>query len=264
MNDGRILAGLDLGHINTKAVIVRGQEILGHCEAATGFEVIAAAQAALDHVLNNVGVSRADLSAIVTTGIFRDVVKVPQLSVSSSVPEYVADARGALFLNKNSRTVIDIGGNIHKVISYDRKGTLLDVIQNDKCADGLGIFYTSMAKAIGLSEQELSELALVSTGDVSVAIQCALSAESEAIDLFCQGMDVADVTKAVTKFIGERVAAMSTCMPLAQEIVVAGGLAKSEALVMHLSGLLDKEISVLNLPEYVGAIGAAISCEGGK
>ena len=145
-----------------------------------------------------------------------------------------------------------------------KTGTLLDVIQNDKCADGLGIFYTTMAKAMGLSEQELSELALKSTRNVSVAIQCALSAESEAIDLMCQGVDIADVANAVSKFIVERVAAMCTCMPLAQEIVVAGGLAKSEALVKHLSGLLKQEVSVLNLPEYVGAIGAAISCEGGK
>jgi predicted CoA-substrate-specific enzyme activase len=264
MNQVRILVGLDLGHINTKAVIVKGEEILGHCAVPTGFEVVAAAQTALDCVLDSSEVSRADLSGIVTTGIFRDVVKAPQLSVTSSVPEYVADAKGALFLNKNSRTLIDIGGNIHKAISYDEKGDVLDVIQNDKCADGLGIFYTSIARAMGLSEQELSESALRSTRDVSVAIQCALSAESEAFDLLCQGEDMADVAKAVTKFMVERVAAMSTCMSLAHEIVVAGGLAKSPALVAHLSGLLKEEISVLRLPEYVGAIGAAASYEGGK
>ncbi len=29
MNKGKILAGLDAGHVNTKAIIMRGQEILG-------------------------------------------------------------------------------------------------------------------------------------------------------------------------------------------------------------------------------------------
>jgi (R)-2-hydroxyacyl-CoA dehydratese activating ATPase len=264
MNQVRTMVGLDLGHIDTKAVIVKGEEILGHCRVPTGFDVVAAAQTAIDRVLDNSGVSLADLSGIVTTGIFRDVVKAPQLSVTRSLPEYVADARGALFLNNNSRTLIDIGGNIHKAISYDEKGDVFDVIQNDKCADGLGIFYTSIAKAMGLSAQELSESALRSTRDVSVAIQCALSAESEAIDLLCQGEDIADVAKAVTKFIVERVAAMSTCMSLAHEIVVAGGLARSPALVTHLSVLLKEEVNVLRLPEYVGAIGAAVSDEGGR
>jgi predicted CoA-substrate-specific enzyme activase len=258
LNNGEILAGLDAGHVNSKAIIMRGQEILGYWTEPTGFDVLGAAQAALRHVLENVGISRAELAGIVATGIFRDRVKVPPLNVNTTVPEYVADAKGALFLNKNSRTVVDIGGNIHKAVHYDQNGNLLDVIQNDKCADGLGIFYTTMAKALGVSEQELSELALQSTKHVSVDIHCAASAESEAIDLMCQGVDIADVADAISRFIVERVAAMCTTMPLEKEIVVAGGLAKSKAVMKHLPALLKQEVSVLNLPEYVGAIGAVI------
>src|SRR5208283_2465161 len=99
-------------------------------------------------------------------------------------------------LNKNSRTVIDIGGNVHKAVHYDKNGDLLDVIQNDKCADGLGIYYTTIAKTLGVSEEELSELALKSKKNVAVAIQCGLCAESEAIDLMCQGVDIADAADA--------------------------------------------------------------------
>jgi predicted CoA-substrate-specific enzyme activase len=264
LNNGKILAGLDVGHVNTKAIIMRGQEILGYCAVPTGFDVVAAAQTALNHALDNVGISRGELAGIVVTGIFRDMIKVPPLNVTTTVPDYMADAKGALFLNKNSRTVIDIGGNVHKAIRYDQNGNLLDVIQNDKCADGLGIFYTTMAKALGVSEQELSELALKSTKHVSVAIHCAASAESEAIDLICQGVDIADVADAISRFIVERVAAMCTCMFLGEEIVVAGGLAKSKALMKHLPGLLKQDVSVLNLPEYVGAIGAVMSYEDGK
>ncbi len=264
MNKGKILAGLDVGHINTKAIVMREQEILGYSTVPTGFDVVAAAQTALNRALETAFVSRGELAGIVATGIFRDMIKVPPLNVTTTVPDYMADAKGALFLNKNSRTVIDIGGNIHKAIRYDQNGNLLDVIQNDKCADGLGIFYMTIAKALGMSEQELSELALKSTQHVSVAIHCAASAESEAIDLMCQGMDIADVVDAISRFIVERVAAMCTCISLAQEIVVAGGLAKSKALIKHLVGLLKQDVSVLSLPEYVGAIGAVMSYEGGK
>jgi predicted CoA-substrate-specific enzyme activase len=264
MNKEKLLAGLDVGHVNTKAVIMRGGEILGYCTVPTGFDVVAAAQTALNGSLESAGASRAELGGIVATGIFKDEAKVPPLDVTGTVPEYVADAKGALFLNKDSRTVIDIGGNIHKAVRYDRNGDLLDVTQNDKCADGLGIFYRTMAKAMGLSEQKMSEVALQSNKNVSVAIQCALSAESDAIDLLCQGVDIADVANAVSKFIVERVADMCTYMTLTKEIVVAGGLAKSQALVKHLASLLNEDLSVLNLPEYVGAIGAAMSCEVGK
>lgn len=264
MNKGKIAAGIDAGHVNTKAIIMKEQEILGYCTVPTGFDVGAAAQTALNHALNSACISRGELTGIVSTGIFRDMVNIPALNVTTTVPEYVAVAKGALFLNKNSRTVIDIGGNIHKAISYDENGNVLDVIQNDKCADGLGIFYTSMAKAVGVSEQEMTELALKSTKHVSIAIQCAVSAESEAIDLMCQGMDIADVADAILRFIVERVAAMCTYMPLAEGTVVAGGLAKSQALINHLQNLIEHQVSVLNLPEYVGAIGAVMSYGGGR
>ena len=264
MDKGKMLAGLDAGHVKTKAVIMRGEEILGYCTEPTGFDPVAAAEAAVKNALENAGVAQGELAEIVATGIFRDRIKVLPLNVTRTVPEYVADAKGALFLNKNSRTVIDIGGNIHKAVRYDRNGDLLDVIQNDKCADGLGIFYTSMAKALGVSEEELSKLALKSTKKFSIAIQCAMSAESDAIDLMCQGADVADVADAISRFIVERVADMCTYMSLTKEVVVAGGLAKSQALVGHLPSLINEDVSVLKLPEYVGAIGAVVSYGGGK
>ncbi len=264
MSKEKILAGLDAGHINTKAIIMRGQEILGYCTVPTGFDVVDAVQKALNDALGNVGISRGELGGIVATGIFRDMTKVPPLNVTITVPEYMADAKGALFFNENSRTVIDIGGNIQKAIRYDQNGNLLDVIQNDKCADGLGIFYTTIAKAIGLSEQEMSELALRSTKNLSIAIQCALSAESEAIDLMCQGGDIADVADAISRFIAERVAGMCTSISLTEEIVVAGGLAKSQAIIKHLASLIEQDVSVLKFPEHVGAIGAVINYEDGK
>ncbi len=261
-NEG-ILAGIDAGHVNTKAVVMRGHEILGYGAAPTGFDVVAAAQAILNQALDNAGIRRGELTGVVSTGIFKDQVKVLPLKLPTTIPDYMAVAKGALFLNRNSRTVIDIGGNVHKAVRFDEEGNLIDVVQNDKCADGLGIFYTAIAKAMGLSEQVMSELALKSTKNLSVAIQCALSAEAEAIDLMCQGEETADVARAISMFIGQRVAAMSTVMSLAGEIVIAGGLARSEALVNHLSNLMSEDLSVLDHPEFVGAIGAVISAGGG-
>jgi activator of 2-hydroxyglutaryl-CoA dehydratase len=51
MNKGKMMAGLDAGHINTKVVLMRGDKILGHAAVPTGFDVVAVAQTALDHAL---------------------------------------------------------------------------------------------------------------------------------------------------------------------------------------------------------------------
>jgi predicted CoA-substrate-specific enzyme activase len=264
MNKEKTLAGLDAGHVTTKAVIMREREILGYCTVPTEFDAVAAAQRALNDASEKAGISRAELGEIVATGIFGDMMREAPLNVTQVVPEHAADAQGALFLNEHSRSVIDIGGNIHKAIRYDQNGTVLDVTQNDKCADGLGIFYSTMSKAMGLSEQEMSELAFKSTKNLSVAVQCALSAESDALDLLCQGEDIADVADAISRFIVDRVADMCTYMSLTKEVVAAGGLAKSQAVIKHLPSLINQDVSALKLPEYVGAIGAVISYEGEK
>lgn len=243
---------------------MKGQDILGYALVPTACDGAAAAEAALDSALQAARVKREDVGGIVSTGIFRDVIKGTSLNVTTTIPDYKAAAKGAIFLNKKSRTVIDIGGNVHKAVSYDEKGNLIDVIQNDKCADGLGLFYTTMAKAFGVTEEGLSDLALKSAKQVSVAIHCPISAESEAIDLLCQGEEAADVADAAVRFMVDRIAAMATTMPLTKEIVVAGGLAKSKALMKHLPAFLQQDVSVLDLPDYVGAIGAAMSVGGEK
>ncbi len=264
MDNSKLFAGLDLGHITTKAVLMKGQEILGYATVHTGFDIVAAAETTLNKAMEVAGITREKLSGIVSTGIFKDKIKTSSLNITATIPDYMADAKGAIFLDKDSRTVIDIGGNIVKAISYNEDGNLINVIQNDKCADGMGIFYTSAAKAFGMNELEFSELALKSTKQVFVDNHCAVSAQSEAFGLLCQGVDIADVADAMLRFISERVAGMASNMTLAKDVVVAGGLAKSKALMKHLEVLLQQEIHVLNLPDYVGAIGAATSFGGAK
>jgi activator of 2-hydroxyglutaryl-CoA dehydratase len=75
---------------------------------------------------------------------------------------------------------------------------------------------------------------------------------------------MADVADAISKYVAERVADMSTYMSLTKEVVVAGGLAKSQPIIKHLTRLIKQDVSVLKHPEYVGAIGAVISYGGGK
>jgi predicted CoA-substrate-specific enzyme activase len=264
MNNGKIVAGIDAGHLNTKAVLMKDGRILSYAKAPTACDVLAATQNVLNEALKNAGVSPDRLSGMYITGVFRNMVETRTLNVGGTVPEYIADAKGALFLDNKARTVIDIGGNVHMAISFDESGNVLDVIENDKCAEGLGIFYRNMAKVLGVTEEELSELALRATKRVSVAIQCRLSAESEAIDLMCQGVEIEDIADAIARFIADRVAAMCTYVPLRKKVVVAGGLAKSQAVIKHLQNMIKEEVSVGDLPEYVGAIGAAVSYGGAK
>jgi len=261
MSDKKLYIGIDAGHLYTKAVLMRDKEILSYAAVPTGLNVPVASEEALVAALKNGGSTRDQLAGIITTGVFAKLVELPALA---TIPEHVAAAKGAFVQNNNSRTVVDLGGNISKTTCYDQNGNPLDVIQNDKCADGPGILYSTMSKALGMTEEEFSALALKTTKELPLAIQCNLAAESEAIDLLCQGEEAADVANAITKYIAERVAGMCTTIGPKDEIVFAGCLARSQALTRHISALLNKNIKTLDQPEYVGAVGAVLSYGGGN
>ena len=74
MNKKRILAGLDVGHVNTKAIIMRGEEILGYCTEPTGFDPVVAAEGALKNALKTAGVAGNELAGMVATGDRKSVV----------------------------------------------------------------------------------------------------------------------------------------------------------------------------------------------
>lgn len=262
MVDKKIFAGLDIGHVNTKLILMEDSKIIYYWKEPTRLDPVASIKRALNNCLNNPIVSSNKISGVVATGIFKDLIKEAPVELKETISEHEALAKGAIFLEKNSRIVIDFGGNISKVIRYDQEGNLLDVVENDKCADGIGIFFKTMAKVLGMDEEEISNSALKSKRDLSVAIQCGLSAASDALDLIANGNEISDVGNAILKFIAERIYSMCTYMPVNKEVVVAGEMAKSKALIKHLSNLMKQELKVLNLPEYVGAIGSIIYYRG--
>jgi ABC-type microcin C transport system permease subunit YejB len=77
--------------------------------------------------LASAGRTLDDIAYIVSTGYGRRKLDFADRTVT----EISCHAKGANYLFPKARTVIDIGGNIHKAVHYDQNGNLLDVIQKD-------------------------------------------------------------------------------------------------------------------------------------
>ncbi len=258
MSKPDVFAGIDAGHIDTKAVVMRGQQVIGYGCAPTRLDPAAAARDSLQQAMAAAGLTQSDIAAICSTGIYRDVLGPSGLSMTAAVPEHMAAAAGALFFDIGARTLIGIGGNIHQLVRFDGNGTLIDVAQNDKCADGLGIFFTTAARSLGLNEAQMSELATGVDGGHALAIQCSLSALSDATDLTARGFSPAEVAAAVIGYAVERVSSLCLAFPVSDRILVAGGLARSSELVSRLQTKLGHDLIVPDRPEYLCAVGAVM------
>jgi benzoyl-CoA reductase subunit D len=221
----------------------------------TGFEPQEAAKKALDEAIKNAGISRDDVKKIVSTGAGRKSLTF----ADSNITEVTADARGVNRNNPSVRTIVDIGGEEARGISCDAQGKVLDFAKNDKCAAGAGAFVESMSRALEVKVPELIELALKSTKDAPINATCAVFAESEVVSLIHSKIDKADIAHAVHDAIASRVSSMVRRIQIENDVALIGGVANNAAIVDAMKKHLGVELIVPENPEFVSALGAALS-----
>ncbi len=189
---------------------------------------------------------------IVATGYGR--ISVPY--ADKTVTEITCHAKGALFLNPNDMTVIDIGGQDTKVIVVE-DGMVSDFLMNDKCSAGTGKFLEVMANRLGLTLQEMFEFA--KKGEpVPISSVCTVFAESEIISLMGKGTPREDIASGVVQSIVKKVAALSSKRLKSGDVFLTGGFCDSDYVIEELSKELGATVHTDPRARFAGAIGAAL------
>ena len=250
------VAGLDLGSATGKIVIMENDKIVARVVISSDTKPEKTALSLIEKALQKAGLkSLSDLDFIIGTGYGR--AKVP--FIEKNISEISCHARGAQRLNPETRTVIDVGGQDCKVISMDDKGKVLNFTMNDKCAAGTGKFFEAMARTLGCTLDEFSDLSLKSPSPCRITKQCSVFAESEVITLLNDGANIVDVAAGLTDSIARRLLSMIYRIGAVEDIVLTGGCAKNEGLIRALEDRL--KIHIIRLqenPQIVGALGATL------
>jgi predicted CoA-substrate-specific enzyme activase len=249
-----ITAGVDIGSLTAKAVILNNEGMAGYAIMPAGAEVTAAAETVLASALEKAGVKRADLAAVCATGYGRGKVN----GAGKSVTEITCDARGTYYLVPEAGMMIDIGGQDSKVISFDTGGRVSDFAMNDKCAAGTGRFLEVMAQALGIPLEELGPVSLRHKKSVVISSMCTVFAESEVVSLIAEGYAREDILNGLHQAIASRIAAMARGLRMERQVVVGGGVAKNSGVVKALESNLNVKVQVPPEPQIVAALGAAL------
>jgi predicted CoA-substrate-specific enzyme activase len=250
-------AGIDIGSTATKAIVFDGR-IRGAAMELTGWDPGKAGLKALRAALDVAGVPMDRLGPIVGTGYGR--ISLPIFT--DRVTEITCHARGAHHLNPGTRTVIDIGGQDCKVISLNEDGSVADFIMNDKCAAGTGRFLQVMAGILGVSLDEMSELA-VGAEPVPLSSMCTVFTESEVIGLLARGTSKGNIAAGIIDTIARRIQGLAGRVSLREAVTFTGGMARNNHIREVITSHLGTSLHVPSDPQYVGALSAAlIGCEG--
>ena len=154
-------------------------------------------------------------------------------------------------------SIIDVGGQDTKVILVSG-GMVQDFLMNDKCSAGTGKFLEIMANRLGVTLQELFDMA--DTGDVlSISSLCTVFAESEVINYIGEGKKREDIAAGVVDSVAAKVSQLAGRKNLADKVILTGGLSNSEYFTRILSEKLGKKVEMTENGRYAGEIGRA-SC----
>jgi predicted CoA-substrate-specific enzyme activase len=175
------------------------------------------------------------------------------------VTEISCHGRGGAALAGDACTIIDIGGQDTKLINVE-KGRVTDFLMNDKCSAGTGKFVEIMANRLGVTIDELFELARAGTV-IPISSLCTVFAESEITGFMGEGRSKEDIAAGVVDSVASRVAVLCQRHALLDRIVLTGGLSHIFYFSQILSKKLKHQVEPMKMGRYAGAVGAALLAE---
>ncbi|HIY00658.1 MAG TPA: 2-hydroxyacyl-CoA dehydratase [Candidatus Blautia faecipullorum] len=254
--DGKMyVMGIDSGSTSTNAVIMdQDKKITAFSVVRTGAKSGVSADRALKEVLEKAGLSREDISWIVSTGYGR----VSIAFADENVTEISCHGKGAHYFNPEIRTILDIGGQDSKAIHLNENGEVKDFVMNDKCAAGTGRFLEMIARTLEVSLDELGAIALTSKEKIEITSMCSVFAESEVISLIANNKEKADIADGVCHAISNKAFGLLRRVGLEPGFMMTGGVAKNPGVVRAVEEKLGESLYICQEPEIVGATGAAL------
>ena len=241
--------GVDSGSVATKGVLFDGEKIIKKIIIPTGWSPKSTSKQVYELLSSEI--DKKDIKKVVGTGYGRGVMDF----ADKKVTEITCHTRGIYFLNKNIRTILDVGGQDSKVINID--GNVFNFIMNDKCAAGTGRFLEITSNLLGSDIESIDTLAK-GYEPVNISSMCTVFAESEIVSLLAQNISTGEVAAGILKSIANKSTSMLARGEVIDEVAFTGGLAKSKELVKMIEEILGKKIFIAEDTQIIGALGAAV------
>lgn len=243
-------AGIDIGSTASKVCILRDDDLLYKFVFPTGWSSVKTANE-IKNKLSKLGIT-INNCIVTATGYGR--ISVP--FADKTITEITCHGKGAYYLLNEDCTVIDIGGQDTKIISI-QNGNVTNFTMNDKCAAGTGRFLELMANTLGLTIDEMCNMAQQGK-EVSISSMCTVFAESEVIGLIGSGKRREDIAYGIIDSVLSKVKTLCDRHGQGYNYFLTGGLCDNRYIVKKLSEKLQADVRTSELGRYAGAIGAAI------
>lgn len=259
-----ITAGIDIGSGCVKAALFETDggvpRWLGKEEARIrSRDPFQLAAEIYEAALSNAGLSRDAVAYVASTGDAENL-----RFATGHFYSMTTHGRGAVYLNPEARSVLDIGALNGRAIKIDGSGKVLSYKMTSQCASGSGQFLENIARYLGIAQDEIGMLSQKADNPERVSSICAVLAETDVINMVSRGISASNILKGIHLSMAARLAKLLKSIGVKDGVVqMTGGLALDTGLVAALNEALIKEkvpVVAESHPDsiYAGAIGAAL------
>ena len=259
-----ITAGVDVGTGAVKTVLFRVEDdktewLARRMDKIRQRDPFRLAESGFEAVLAETGLAREDVDYIATTGEGESVA-----FRTGHFYSMTTHARGAIYIEPEARSVLDIGALHGRAISIDGRGKVLSYRMTSQCASGSGQFLENISRYLGIAQDEIGALSQQADDPETVSSICAVLAETDVINMVSRGITAANILKGIHMSMAGRLAKLLRVVGAVEGITfLSGGLALDEGLLAALNEAMEKQklkLTARNHPDspYAGAIGAAL------
>lgn len=197
------------------------------------------------------------IKGVGTTGSGRQIASF-LMGADAVKNEITAHAVAALEIDKDVRTIIEIGGQDSKIILLNN-GIVTDFAMNTVCAAGTGSFLDRQAERLDIPIEKFGEYALKSEMPVRIAGRCAVFAESDMIHKQQLGYSENDIIKGLCEaLVRNYLNNVAKGKEIQKTVFFQGGVAANIGMKAAFEKALGCSVVIPENYNMMGAIGAAI------
>ena len=260
-----IAAGIDVGTGAVKAALFRVDDNESRWLSRAAMRIrqrdpMELARAAYDQILADANMPESEVDYVATTG---EGEGVP--FHTGHFYSMTTHARGAIYLDPQSRAALDVGALHGRAISIDERGKVLSYKMTSQCASGSGQFLENIARYLGIAQDEVGTLSKQADSPEVVSSICAVLAETDVINMVSRGITGPNILKGIHLSMAGRLSKLLKAVGVTQGVVMmTGGLALDKGLVAALEEdigkMKDMKTKIRSHADsiYAGAIGAAL------
>ncbi len=264
-NGDKCFLGIDSGSTTTKiAVIGLNNELLFSHYVNNNGNPIEAVTEGLNLFIKELDKRPKDkplrIVQATSTGYGEDLIKAA-FNMNKGVVETIAHYTAAHYLDPEVSFIMDIGGQDMKAI-FIENGVINRIELNESCSSGCGSFIQTFGNTLGFKVADFATLALDASHPADLGTRCTVFMNSKVKQTLRENTGMGDISAglaiSVVKNALYKVLKLKNVDVLGDHIVVQGGTFKNAAVHRALEVLTGKEVICTDLPELMGAYGAAI------